>query len=324
MKKRVTIKDIAKASGLSANCISRALMDKPDISQKTKDRVLEIARQMGYIPNSAATTLRKGRSYTIGILYDNLLNPFYNIMTNYIWENLVKQGYSFVTLINDKPFFDENIARRALSGTIDGIISFLEPTGEALKLFEEYNVPVVIVGRKSDYDVECVVLDDEGGGRAAAEYLIKKGYSHPMYLGESEVLSCSKERADGFTEVFSEHGVCVEKLFNTGFSKQAFEDAIDKLLTRDNPPDCIFAFNDSLALDVLSRLRESKIKTAVIGFDNIQNEIAMNGKITSVGYDKQTFASLAVEKLMKLISDGDTEREITVLKELFVYDGQTA
>lgn len=162
MKKRVTIKDIAIQCGLSVNCISRALMDTPDISEKTKQRVRDISAEMGYIPNRAATTLRKGSSKTVGILYDNLLNPFYSIMTNYLWAELSKYGYSFVTLINDNPFFGPNVAKHALSNNVDGVISFLEPDEETLELLENHNLPLVVVGRKTSLRAETVLLDDEG------------------------------------------------------------------------------------------------------------------------------------------------------------------
>lgn len=326
MKKRVTIKDIALASGYSVNCISRALMDASDISQKTKEIVRELALEMGYIPNSAATTLRKGSSKTIGILYDSLLNPFYSIMTNYLWNDLGESGYSFVTIINDKPFLDEDIARRALSGSVDGLISFLEPTEGGLKLCKEHGVPVVIVGRKSNFDVQCVILDDVGGGRVAADYLFNKGYRHPMYLGESTALACSKERADGFVQRFAELGVTAETHFNNDFRKLAYKEFFEDILARptEQRPDCVFVFNDFFALEVLTYMREAKINFAVVGFDDIQNEIAMNGRISSVGYSKQSFATLVVEKLLNLIADGNAKKDITVLQNVYIVDGETA
>lgn len=325
MKKRVTIKDIAQESGLSVNCISRALMDASDISEKTKERVRQLALQMGYIPNSAATTLRKGSSRTIGILYDSLLNPFYSIMTNCLWSELSRYGYSFVTLINDNPFFGEEVAKRALSGNVDGIISFLEPTAKGLELCAEHNIPVVIVGRKTDFDVECVVLDDVGGGRAAAQYLYDKGYRRPVYMGESTTLVCSKERAQGFVERFAELGVEAKAVFNMDFSPTAYKDFACNI-TKENPaPDCVFLFNDFFALEVLTYLRSQKLSVAVVGFDDIQNEIAMNGRISSVGYSKQTFARLAVDKLMAHVENKqNTNNETTVLLDLFVVDGETA
>lgn len=326
MKKRVTIKDIAQASGYSVNCISRALMDAPDISQKTKEIVRELALEMGYIPNSAATTLRKGSSKTIGILYDSLLNPFYSIMTNCLWNDLSNFGYSFVTIINDKPFLDEDIARRALSGNVDGLISFLEPTKEGIDLCKGHGIPVVVVGRKTNFDAACVILDDVGGGRVAADYLFSKGYRHPMYLGESTSLACSKERADGFVQRFAELDVNAETKFNVEFKKNAYKEFFDEIvsLPPQQRPDCLFVFNDFFALEVLTYMREAKVDIAVVGFDDIQNEIAMNGRISSVGYNKQSFSALAVEKLMQLIADGNAKKEITVLKDVYVVDGETA
>ena len=326
MKKRVTIKDIAQQCGLSVNCISRALMDASDISERTKERVRQIAAEMGYIPNSAATTLRKGSSKTIGILYDSLLNPFYAIMTNCLWGELSKWGYSFVTLINDRPFFGESTAKRALSNNVDGVISFLEPDEAATELFGKHNVPIVVVGRKTNCDVETVVLDDEGGGRVAAKYLFEKGYRNPVYLGETPKIACSKERAEGFVAEFAERGVQAKALFNTDSAVDAYKNFVDEVLSWQQQPDCLFLFNDFFALEVLTYLRARKAQIAVVGFDDIQNEIAMNGRISSVGYSKREFARLAVEKLMALIADkgNNLQRQTTILHEVFIVEGETA
>ncbi len=324
MKKRVTIKDIAQEAGVSVNCVSRALMDAPDISQKTKDRINQLALKMGYIPNSAATTLRRGDSKTIGIVYDNLLNPFYSIMTNYLWNELNGYGYSFMTLIADKFIFDESLATRALSNNLGGIISFLEPNKKCLELCDRYRVPIVVVGRKSFLDAECVVLDDKGGGRLVAHYLYEKGYRRPLYIGESEALICSKERAEGFCERFSELGIDTETVFNADCSVTFYKDFVSGLKDRRDLPDCIFAFNDFGAMEVLTCLHDNDLSIAVVGFDDIRNEIAMYGRIASVGYDKSDFARIAVERLMALIDDNEKKHEITVLPDIRVIDGETA
>lgn len=324
MKKRVTIKDIAQEAGFSVNCVSRALMDAPDISIKTKERIKQLALEMGYIPNSAATTLRRGDSKTIGIVYDNLLNPFYSIMTNYLWNELNGCGYSFLTLIADKFIFDETLATRALSNNLDGIISFLEPTERCLELCNRHHVPIVVVGRKTSFDADCVVLDDEGGGRLVADYLYSRGYRHPVYIGESEALVCSKERAQGFKDRFFELGVTAETVFNTDCSESVYRDFVSGLISGSDLPDCIFVFNDFGAMEVLTYLRDNGLSIAVVGFDDIQNEIAMYGRITSVGYSKPDFARIAVERLMAMIDDNGIQHEITVLPDIRVIEGETA
>ena len=79
--KRVTLKDIARETGLTVNSVSHALNDKSDISPATKERVAEAAKRLGYVPNLASSALKKGKSRTLAIVFDNLFNPYYNIMT---------------------------------------------------------------------------------------------------------------------------------------------------------------------------------------------------------------------------------------------------
>ena len=84
MVKRCTLKDIANATGLTVNSVSHALRDMGDISAETKLRVAEAAKRLGYVPNLAASQIRSGKSLTVAIVFDNLFNPYYNIMTHYL------------------------------------------------------------------------------------------------------------------------------------------------------------------------------------------------------------------------------------------------
>ena len=96
MQKRVRLVDVAKAVGCSVNSVSRALMDAPDISEKTKKIIRKTAEELGYIPNMAAASLKKGNSKIIGILYDDLLNPYYNTVIYYLEMILSKKNYSII------------------------------------------------------------------------------------------------------------------------------------------------------------------------------------------------------------------------------------
>lgn len=303
---RVTLKDIARETGLTANTVSHALRDKDDISKATKNKVKKAAAAMGYVRNGTASSLRSGRTGIVGIVYDNLLNPYYAIMTHYLDESLTRSGYGFIS-------FEEKsgdkiglpMVKRLLQRNVDGIISFLEPDEDAAQLFaESVGVPLLVIGRHVKYDyIDYIYTDDRQGGAIAAEHLIERGYTKITFMTDTQEISCARERIEGYREVMRAHGlpgavwVC----------NDTYTAAVDTLLA-EQPPDAIICFNDMMAFEVLYALEKRGRKdVAVVGYDNIQNELKFPGQLTTVGYDKAQIADVAAEVLLYKISKDRAE-----------------
>lgn len=316
---RVTIKDIARISGYSANCVSRALMDAPDISDVTKEKIKRIADEMGYVYNRTAATLRGGKSRTIGILFDSLLNPFYYIMTNYIWGRLQQEDYNIITFKNDNLIFNVDMARQILSYNVDGILSFLQPTTEAITMINNNKVPLVLLGRDAHRACDNVFLDDNIGGKLAAKHFLDLGCEKPLYIGESKELECSVKRGEGFEQEWKNAGKSVVMQFVESEEKHKYAHSFLKAY-EEAKPDCVFCFSDMIAYEVLAAMQQNGIKDVKLcGFDNIQNEIFMPERLTSVGYNKQELANIAVDYLLKNIKNvtSATDNQ-TVLSEFEV------
>lgn len=320
MNKRITIKDIAKISGCSANCVSRALMDAPDISQKTKEKIRRIADETGYVYNRSAASLRAGKSHTVGILFDNLLNPFYYIMINYIWEYLHGEGYTIITFKNDVDVFGKDIVKQILTYNVDGLLSFLAPSEDAAAMLEASEVPAVVVGRNTHGMCDCVFIDDRKGGRLAARNFIERGFKKPLYLGELGSLECSAERGKGFEEEFAKVGIKAETVYLNNYGVNKFGNYFEELVEKNQLPDCIFCFNDYAAYEVMSVMDKRGIKDlAVIGYDNIQKEIFMPGTLTSIDYDKRSMTDCAVNILLNKINGiDDGHSPVTLIENLKV------
>ena len=173
---RVTIKDVARIARVTPQTVSRALRDAPDIAASTKTRVLEIAANLNYVKNSTASALRRGSTRLIAIIYDNLINLYFSIMTDFIQFSLKELGYSTLTMPFRHFRLNEEAYMAAVSHNVDGIISFLEPEECISALVKRYNVPVLLFGRRTAVKrVDCIHTDDEEGGRLAAERLIRDG-----------------------------------------------------------------------------------------------------------------------------------------------------
>lgn len=297
-KARTTIKDIAKLANVTPQAVSRALRDAPDISVATKARILEIATQLNYCKNTTASALRSGYSHSVAVVYDELKNVYYSIMIDFLQSCLEARGFSVLTLSYRYSYLTKETYLNAISHNVDGVISFLDPKEEIEDLINNYHVPVLLFGRYTDIkNMDCVYMDDKRGGRLAAERFLQKGCKKPLVVTLPDELICVQERIEGFAECWKEHGVTHMQVCrkNERFQKEFlahFESA-------ENAPDCIFCFNDMLAFEVLAMLSANGLPIPpVIGYDDIQEQIPLPHRLTTIGMDKYLMAEKGVQMLL--------------------------
>ncbi len=181
----VTLKDIAQATGFSANTVSRALADKPDISEETKAVIREKASQMGYIANALASFLRSGVSRNIAILVGDISNPHFSVMVKEMQTLLQRRGYnSIIFNTEEKAAVEKQAITTSLSQNVDGIILCPAPGGEEnIRFLQMHGKPFVMIGRHfTGEDASFVICDDVHGGYAAARYLLDRGHKDILFL----------------------------------------------------------------------------------------------------------------------------------------------
>ena len=164
----VTLKDIAQATGFSANTVSRALADKPDISEETKKVIREKASEMGYIANALASFLRSGVSRNIAIIVGDISNPHFSVMVKEMQTLLQRKGYNSIIFNTDeKAAMERQAITTSLSQNVDGIILCPAPGGEEnIRFLQMHDKPFVMIGRHfSGQDASYVVCDDVNGAR---------------------------------------------------------------------------------------------------------------------------------------------------------------
>lgn len=285
-------------------------MDSRDISEKTKEKIRNIADQLGYVQNMAAASLRSGTSKTIGIVYDCILNPYYSIILHYIGQTLLANGYNYITFINTSAFFNIDTVKNILSHNVDGILSLIAPDKQAQTVIEREDIPTVILGRKVESEkIDCVVLDDEKGGYLAGKYLLNKGCKRLRFIGDGPNIECMIERERGFLKALSENGI-IEKP-HEGDYKQYVEEV--KELSKANDVDGVFCFNDMIVFEVMEKYKQTGKKIEIVGFDNLQREFRLPLDVVSVGYDKKAFVETAIDKLIsKVGKNSKYGRTITV------------
>ena len=309
--KRATIKDVAKLANVTSQTVSRALRNSPNVAPETKRAVMRAAEQLNYVRNSTATALRNGSSKIICVIYDNLLNFYFSIMTDFIQYRLREKGYSVLTLSLRNSRLNNEAYLTAISYNVDGIISFLEPETGLSEEVKKYRIPVLLMGRRTDEpEVDCLFADDVHGGELAAERLIENGCENLLCVTEPLELSCASDRVNGFlgrVEKFRKDTGADIKAGVSIYNSRASESAAGYVCEQ---YDGIFCFNDMLALEVISNFEEcGKNPPSIIGYDNIQNEISLPRRLTSVGCDKMVMAEKAVNMLTRRISEPSLPRQ---------------
>ena len=240
MVKRTTIVDIAREAKVSVSTVSKALMDAPDISYKTKCLIRKTAEELGYVQNLNAASLKSGSSKMIGILCDSLYRS--NELNMKIYNNMISRN-------------------------LEGLVSFLTPDSEVERCLQNHSFPAVIIGRKSNY-VSSVYMDDEKIGCLAAEYLLKQNVKKPIYIGEFKGLDISILRGKGFKDRMIKDNIDPILFFNE--RDQHIKVLLDNI--KDNELlncDSIFCFSDIIAfevMNVLSKIGKKDIAKKAIKF----------------------------------------------------------
>jgi LacI family transcriptional regulator len=278
----VTIKDIAKALGLSTSTVSRALRDSYEISPETKKLVLEYAEKINYQPNPIALSLKERRSRSIGVLVCEIANPFFSQVINGIESIAYQNGYNVIIAQSRESFDREMLNLQYLtSRSIDGLIMSVSTETRDFTYLKELNqkgMPIVFFDRIVDeIDTHKVIVGNYEGAYQATAHLVECGYRRIASISNPASLSITRERLAGFHAAMKEHQVepdesLIKFCQHGGMIGEEVEAVMNELLELPDPPDAIFTSADKLTTGCLRILRSRKISVpsemGLIGFSN--------------------------------------------------------
>lgn len=311
----VTIKDIAKALGISTSTVSRALRDSYEISPETKKLVLECAEKLNYKPNPIALSLKERRTRSIGVVVCEIANSFFSQIINGIESIAYDKGYNVIISQSHESYERELTDLQYLSSrSVDGLlISVSTETNDMshLKALHEKGLPIVLFDRvTNEIETHSVIVDNFKGAYEATEHLIKNGYKKIAALANSEFLSITTERLAGYKEALLSHGIPVndkyiEHCFYGGMMFSEIEEAVNKLLTLKERPEAIFTGSDKLTTGCLKTLHRRGLKVpddiALVGFTNSDITELLNPPLTIVRQPAFEIGKDATELLLQLI-----------------------
>jgi LacI family transcriptional regulator len=273
-----TIADVAKRAGVSPVTVSRVINGARNVNSATRDKVERAIRELHYVPNSAARSLRSKRTNALALLVPDITNPFWTTVARGVEDAAQSGGYSILLCNTDEdPAKQQHYIDVVISQRVDGvIIAPYSADARKLKRLREREIPAVVVDRRiQGWEVDTVIGDSISGARALVKHLIGLGHQRIAVLSGPLNTSSAEDRVTGYTIALTEAGIPInQRMIRRGeFKTSSGEMLTNQLLEEGLHPTAIFATNNSIAMGVIDAVDRCGLRIpqdiALVSFDDI-------------------------------------------------------
>jgi DNA-binding LacI/PurR family transcriptional regulator len=314
--RRPTIKQVAKATGVSTQTVSRVINDRPDVARETRERVLKTIDELGYRPSALARSLIQQRSYTLGVVTAGLEYIGPSRTLSGITAAAEEAGYSL--LLKELSHFDADnivpIFHGLLSRHVDGIIWAVPEVGENRNWIStppiDLKVPIVYITMEPKENIAAVSIDNYLGGRMAMSHLLEQGYRNIAHISGPMDWWEARQRMMAWKDVLRESGLEPRDEYwaKGDWSSASGVQAVEKLFDQYPEMDSIFVGNDQMALGVIQVAYQKGLKIpedlGIVGFDNIPESAFFNPPLTTVAQDQYAVGKAVVAETIQIIEAG--------------------
>jgi len=321
MKRKVTLKQIAKELDVSISTVSKSLKDSPEISEDTRQKVRAFAKLYNYKPNLIALSLKNKKTKTIGIIIPEIIHHFFATVISGIERVANEKGYNVIVCLSDESFDKEVINMEMLAnGSIDGFIMSLSKETQLKKDFHHITevinqgMPVVMFDRvANDILSDKVIIDDNLAAFEAVQFLIDKGFKKIALISTVDYVSVGKLRTEGYLKALRNNNIPIdEKLIIKIEDIKNCSDKIEELL-KTNSIDAVFAVNELFAVTAIKLSSKLGLKIpediSIIGFtDGIISEYS-SPSITTVSQNGIKMGEKAAQMLIDRLESEEEEEE---------------
>ena len=315
-KRMVSLKDISKACGVSIATVSKALNDHSDISKETKERIRDVAEELGYHPNAAAQALKTNRSNNIGVLFvdeanSGLTHDYFSHVLDSFKKKAEQEGYD-ITFINADKTRNNNMSYlshaiyRGFDGVVIACVEFSDP--EVTELINS-NIPVVTIDH-SFFNRISIVSDNIKGIRDLVNYVYEQGHRKIAYVHGQEDTAVTQSRLSSFYKTLQELDVNIPDEYVVSAPYRNIEKALEatnKLLNLPDPPTCILYPDDFAAFGGYNAIRMRGLMVpkdvSVAGYDGIEIARRISPVMTTIVQDTDRIGRTAAAKLIDLINN---------------------
>lgn len=305
-----SMKDIARLAGVSVATVSRSLHRPEMVTEETKEKVLQAATELNYMPNRLAQSLRTRRSEIIGLVVPDVINPIYTELVEIIQSQFDELGYSlFLCQTGEDPKKELKYLRLLQGWKADGIIiAPVARTEISSEIWKNVSGKLIQLSRYvPGISSGAILSDNYGGAWKATNHLIKLGYKRIAMIGGPMTVNTARDRAGGYFKALGDAEIrpTLEYVTQGAFSEEEGYNAVKRLLTLDPHPEAIFCCSNLLSLGALTALKDAKVKIpedmAFVSFDDLNTGSILNSPLTCVAQRIRDIGMKAVELIMEMI-----------------------
>ncbi|MDB2546415.1 LacI family DNA-binding transcriptional regulator [Amylibacter sp.] len=323
---RIGIKDLAKHLGLAEGTVSRALNNYPDISERTRLRVIEAANEMGYRANPAARRLATGVAeavaYVMPTRSSSISEPFVSQLLHGLTDALSRRGWDLLVVQSHSPMEEEEALKRLItSGKVSGVVlSRPQKVDPRIELLIKAGFPFIVHGRSSEsknyawYDI-----DSKAAFAAGVDHLMSLGHQRIGFIGAPTYLNFAQQRLDGYKTGLSQNGLSYDHdlVQIAELSDDGGERAASELLRLETPPTALLCVTDLQAVGALAAVRALDLipgrDISVIGFDGLDIGRHTNPPLTTMAQPKAHSGRQLGDMLLSII-DGGNPQDFQILR----------
>jgi LacI family transcriptional regulator len=301
---RPTMKDVAARAGVGLKTVSRVVNGEPGVTPDTERRVQEAIDSLGFRRNDSARVLRKGRTASIGLVLEDLADPFYGPLSRAVEEVARAHG---ALLINgssaEDPDREQELVLALCARRVDGLV--IIPAGDDHRYLEpeiKAGVATVFVDRPAaKIDADVVLSDSFGGAHDGVAHLIAHGHRRIGFIGDMPRIHTAAERLRGYRAAMEDAGIPVEESWmSLGVTDpRRVRKAAEDMLSGPSPVTAVFAGNNRVTVTVVRVIAERRRPVALVGFDDIELADLLQPGVTVVAQDAAALGRTAAERLFR-------------------------
>lgn len=304
------MKDVAAAAGVSLKTVSRVVNGESNVNDDLRAAVLESIAELGFRRNASARELRQGRSGTIGLLLEDVADPFYSILSRAVEDVAREHGTMvFAGSSAEDSERERDLALAFCERRVDGLIIVPAGSSHSYLLPEmRAGIPAVFVDRPpGDIEADMILTDNRGGSRRGVEHLLSHGHRRIGFIGDAPEIYTAGERLRGYREALEATGIAVsdELVTQAPPSPTSTADALDRLLEGPAPATALLCGNSRTTVSVLRELARRDKRLALVGFDDVELGDLLQPGLTVVAQDPGAMGAAAARLLFQRIA-GDS------------------
>ncbi len=318
-RKRPTQADVAQLAGVSQAMVSYVLNGNPNISipQETRQQILDAIKELGYVPNTVARSLRTNKTDTIICVVPDITNPFHTVFAKGVQDVAEQENHDLILYNTNRLAAKEHKALRMIrQGRVDGVImTALHLTAEDFLPLMKINIPIVVQGPNvmplnvEGFPLDSLHVNDVAAARAAVSHLVRQGHIRIGMIAGQESTPPRHDRELGYRQTLAEYRLPIDEALIQGgdFKEEGGYQGMRRLLGLSPRPTAVFAASDLMAIGALMAIKEAGLKApgdmAIVGFDDIPAAKLISPALTTIAQPLDKLGRRAAEMLFERLNN---------------------